>query len=86
MTWAIPFCNAERVPWIRDHCRTGELGCVDCKTEVTERMNAWLRPVRERRASFDRATIDRILADGTDRARIIASGTLRDVKRAMKLL
>jgi tryptophanyl-tRNA synthetase len=40
MTWAIPFCNAERVPWIRDHCRTGELGCVDCKTEVTERMNA----------------------------------------------
>jgi hypothetical protein len=49
-------------------------------------MNAWLRPVRERRASFDRATIDRIIADGTERARTIAAGTVRDVKRAMKLL
>jgi tryptophanyl-tRNA synthetase len=80
------FCNADRVPWIRDHCRTGELGCVDCKTELTGRMNAWLAPVRERRASFDRSTIDRILGDGTERARIVASDTVRDVKRAMKLL
>jgi len=79
-------CNDARVPWIRDHCRTGELGCVDCKTELAETMNAWLRPVRERRASFDRATIDRIITDGTDRARIIAADTVRDVKRAMKLL
>jgi len=79
-------CNADRVPWIRDHCRTGELGCVDCKTELTASMNAWLRPVRERRASFDRTTIDLIIADGTARARIIAADTVRDVKRAMKLL
>jgi tryptophanyl-tRNA synthetase len=79
-------CNDARVPWIRDHCRTGELGCVDCKMELAETMNAWLRPVRERRASFDRATIDRIITDGTDRARIIAADTVRDVKRAMKLL
>jgi tryptophanyl-tRNA synthetase len=78
--------NDARVPWIRDHCRTGELGCVDCKTELADSMNAWLRPVRERRASFDRATIDGIIADGTERARIVAAGTIRDVKRAMKLL
>jgi tryptophanyl-tRNA synthetase len=80
------FCNAERVPWIRDHCLTGQLGCSDCKTELTGAMNAWLRPVRERRASFDRTTIARILGNGTDRARIVAADTLRDVKRAMKLL
>jgi len=79
-------CNDARVPWIRDHCRTGELGCVDCKTELADAMNAWLRPVRERRASFDRATIDRIIADGTERARVVAAATVRDVKRAMKLL
>ncbi len=79
-------CNAERVPWIRDHCRSGELGCVDCKTELADTMNAWLRPLRERRASFDRATIDRIVAEGTERARIIAGETIRDVKRAMKML
>jgi tryptophanyl-tRNA synthetase len=79
-------CNAERVPWICDHCRSGELGCVDCKTELADTMNAWLRPVRERRASFDRTTIDRIIADGTERARVITRATLRDVKRAMKMI
>jgi tryptophanyl-tRNA synthetase len=79
-------CNAERVPWIRDHCRSGALGCVDCKTELAETMNVWLRPIRERRASFDRATLDRIIADGTERARVLAGETIRDVKRAMKML
>jgi len=79
-------CNAERVPSIRENCRSGALGCVDCKSELADTMNAWLRPLRERRASFDRATIDAIIADGTERARVIASATIRDVKRAMKMI
>ena len=78
-------CNAGRVGWIDENCRSGALGCVACKGELSETMNAWLRPVRERRASFDRATIDRIVADGTERARVTASATLRDVKRALRL-
>jgi tryptophanyl-tRNA synthetase len=77
--------NAARVGWIGEHCRTGALGCVACKGELAETMNAWLRPVRERRASFDRATIDRIVGDGTERARVVAAATMRDVKRALRL-
>lgn len=78
--------NAERVPWIEEHCRSGALGCVDCKSELAEAMNAWLRPVRERRASFDRAALERILREGSERARVVAAETIRDVKRAMKLV
>lgn len=78
--------NAARVSWIDEHCRTGELGCVACKTELTETTNAWLRPVRERRASFDRASLAAVVSDGTTRARLVAADTIRDVKRAMKLL
>jgi tryptophanyl-tRNA synthetase len=78
--------NAGRVGWIDENCRSGALGCVACKSELAETMNAWLRPVRERRASFDRATIDRIIADGTARARVVAGATLRDVKRALRLI
>jgi tryptophanyl-tRNA synthetase len=77
--------NAARVPWIDEHCRTGELGCVACKGELAETMNAWLRPVRERRASFDRAAVDGIIAEGSAKARAVAAETLRDVKAAMKL-
>lgn len=78
--------NAARVPWIDEHCRSGELGCVACKGELAESMNAWLRPVRERRASFDRAAVDGIIADGSAKARVVAAETLHDVKRAMKLV
>jgi tryptophanyl-tRNA synthetase len=79
-------CNVSRVDAIRTDCRSGALGCVACKTECAEAMNAWLRPVRERRAAFDRGSIDRIVADGTTRARLVAADTIRDVKRAMKLI
>jgi tryptophanyl-tRNA synthetase len=78
-------CNAARTETIAAECRSGALGCVACKGELAETMNAWLRPVRARRASFDRATIARIVADGTDRARVVAGATLADVKRALRL-
>jgi tryptophanyl-tRNA synthetase len=78
-------CNAARTEAIAADCRSGALGCVACKGELAETLNAWLRPVRARRASFDRATIARIVADGTDRARAVAGATLADVKRALRL-
>ena len=37
------------VDWTRDHCRSGELGCVDCKTNLADRLIEELRPIRERR-------------------------------------
>ena len=45
-------------------------------------------PVRERYARYrdDPALVERIIADGTARAREIAAGVLADVKRAMKLI
>jgi len=78
--------NRARVPWIDENCRSGALGCVDCKTELAETLNAWLAPVRARRASFDRTKVAAIVAAGTEKARIVARETLADVRRAMKLV
>lgn len=80
------YSNAARVPEIREECASGALGCVACKTELAETINAYLRPARERRATLDRARVDRILADGNVRAREVANATMRDVRRAMKLI
>ena len=77
--------NAARQPEIEAECRTGALGCVDCKSECAERLNGYLRPVRERRAAIDPASVDRILTLGAQRARDVARGTLADVKAAMHL-
>jgi tryptophanyl-tRNA synthetase len=78
--------NEARTAWIAENCRSGALGCVDCKSELAEKLNAYLRPIRERRASIDDATIAKIIKEGTEKARIVASQTLADVQRAMKLL
>ncbi|MFN2459070.1 MAG: tryptophan--tRNA ligase [Candidatus Velthaea sp.] len=77
--------NAARVPWVEENCRSGALGCVQCKGELAETMNAWLAPVRGRRASFDRVRVAEIIARGSEKARLIAQATLADVRRAMKL-
>ncbi|HEY8297813.1 MAG TPA: tryptophan--tRNA ligase [Candidatus Baltobacteraceae bacterium] len=76
-----------KIDGIARDCRSGALGCVADKTAFAEALNAYLRPVRERRAVFagDVAQVERIVADGTARAREVALETMADVKRAMKL-
>jgi tryptophanyl-tRNA synthetase len=77
--------NTARLDLIADECRTGALGCVSCKSELAERLNTWLAPLRARRAAFDRERVAEIIGAGTEKARVIARATLRDVRRAMKL-
>ena len=77
--------DAARVPVIGEECRSGALGCVDCKSQLAERMNAFLAPIRERREAIDPDVVQSVLADGEERARSIAAGTLADVKAAMKV-
>jgi len=77
--------NAARAPQIEADCRSGALGCVACKSELSEHLNAMLRPVRERRAAIDPATVAGIVEQGSAKARIVARSTIADVKRALKL-
>ncbi len=82
------FVNPLKVDGIAAECRSGALGCVQDKTDFAEQLNAYLRPVRERYALYenDPALVERIVAEGTMRAREIAAGVLADVKRAMRLI
>ncbi|MEO6913178.1 MAG: tryptophan--tRNA ligase [Candidatus Baltobacteraceae bacterium] len=68
-------------------CRSGALGCVADKGDFAEALNAYLRPLRERRSEYakDVVQVERIIAEGSARARENAAETMRDVKRAMKL-
>ena len=68
-------------------CRSGELGCVDCKMKLADNLNAELRPIREKRAELekDQATLDKALKVGADKARARASDTMTAVRKAMHL-
>ncbi len=75
------------VPIVERDCRSGALGCVQDKTDFAAALNEFLRPLRERRKMFaaDEAYVEKVIAEGTARAREIAAQVLHDVKRAMKL-
>jgi len=63
----------------------GERGCMQNKKELTEVLNEYLRPMRERRAQLDDATILDILSAGADTARGVAATTMDEARRAMRL-
>jgi len=57
------------------------------KTKLTNALNAYLAPIRERRAELlaRPARLREILFDGSQRARAVAAGTMERVRDAMKI-
>lgn len=80
--------NSTEAPTIEATCRTGELGCVACKKNLGEKISVKLEPFRIKRRELvnDRAGVEKIIKEGSDRARNIASETLRKVRKAMRLV
>lgn len=79
--------NKEQADRIAQECRNAARGCVKCKMEMAGKLNAFLDPIRERRASWmeKKTEIRQILDRGARRAREIASQTLRETLQAMGL-
>ena len=72
---------------ICSECRSGKRGCVSCKKELTENIIKYLKPIREKRKFYEENLdlVDKILSEGTKKARITACETMKDVKKAMKI-
>ena len=68
-------------------CKAGERGCVACKKELSNNIIEYLKPIKEKRAYYDAhpEEVDRILKEGTERARKVAKETMKKVKEAMML-
>ncbi|QWK20336.1 MAG: tryptophan--tRNA ligase [Hydrogenobacter thermophilus] len=82
------FTHEEKVYEIERDCRSGKLGCVECKRIMFEGLERFLEPIRERRESL-RKDIDHlteIFEEGSKKARQIASKTLEEVREKMNLL
>ena len=68
-------------------CKEGERGCVACKRELAKNINKELEPIREKRKYYEEhpEIVDKILKEGTEKAREEAKKTMKRVKKAMKL-
>ncbi len=79
--------NPEEVPEIEKGCRSGELGCVDCKLKCTAKINEFLDPIREKRVVYenDKDKVVEILHEGEKKASQVAKETMNEVHEKMKL-
>ncbi len=79
--------NKEEVSDLKERYVQGKVGDVEVKKKLAKALNAFLDPIRERRARYDQdeKAIDEILKEGTRRARAVAQETMRQVRRAMKI-
>lgn len=79
--------NPSEVAEIETNCRSGALGCVDCKLNCSAKISTFLEPVLERRSVFenDISIVLDILSDGEREARKTAGITMHEVRTNMKM-
>lgn len=67
--------------------REGKVGDVEVKRRLAEVVNDFLSPIREKRKVYEEnpEAVDEILKEGTQKARAVASETLKNVRSAMKI-
>ena len=81
------FTKPEDVKTVCEECKAGKRGCVACKKQLATNIIEELKPIREKRAYYEAhpEKVDKILIEGTERARKVAKETMKKVKKAMKL-
>lgn len=80
--------NAEEVPQLEEQCRGGCIGCVACKKNLAEKMVTAMADMHVRRQEYEGKTslLKDILADGAQKAQVIATQTMAEVKEVMHLV
>jgi len=80
-------CHPQSVDEVRVGCESGQLGCVEDKKDLTEKLMAYLQPIWEKRRYYEEHPdlISQIIEDGDKRARAVARQTMAEVRDAMKL-
>lgn len=77
----------DEVNEIEVNCRSGALGCVDCKMKCAENISNFLEPIIEKRKYFENHIdeLTDILQDGEKRAKFVAEKTMDEVHKKMNL-
>ena len=81
------FSTKEEVEAVCSECKAGTRGCVACKRQLAKNIIDYLAPIREKRKYYEERPelVDKILEEGTKKARQTAKETMKKVKKVMKL-
>ncbi|MFO1352867.1 MAG: tryptophan--tRNA ligase [Gammaproteobacteria bacterium] len=73
--------------WVQQGCRSAGIGCLECKKPVIDAVLAELNPMQERAREFEAnpAAVRKVVEQGCETAREMATKTLGEVRHAMGL-
>jgi tryptophanyl-tRNA synthetase len=79
--------NKAEVEELKERYRKGKVGDVEVKERLFAALDAFLAPIRERRAAYAAkpGEVREIVAEGTRKGRALAQATMEEVRHAMKL-
>jgi len=81
------YCDyPQRIKQIEDNCRSGKLGCVECKTDLAALLWGIIEPIYKRREQFNDDYIKGILKDGSAKAKEVACATIKELKMMLGLI
>jgi tryptophanyl-tRNA synthetase len=87
--WALHLVYSDEAKrrWAHSGCTTAGIGCLECKQQLIDAINAELEPMRARAQVYldDPTLVRNIVADGCEKAKRLAGETMRDVREAMGL-
>jgi len=79
------FSTPEVLAKVYEGCRSAGIGCIECKSWAADVLVQIMKPIQERRASFNEAEVRDILKDGNSRATARAEQTMVEVRAAMQM-
>ena len=75
--------NTSEVDDLKERYSKGKVGDVEVKQKLTDAINKYLDPIRDKRKTLSDKDIEQIILDGAEKARIVAKRTMKQVKKCL---
>ncbi len=84
--WSI-FGSEDEVSTVKCECEKGLRGCAQCKRQLGDKINARMAEIRERRKYYEQhpEIVEKIIIEGSAKARVKAQEVLANVRRLVKM-
>ncbi len=81
------YSDAGLKDWVVKGCTSAGIGCLDCKQPVIDAVQRELTPIHDRARHYEESPdlVRNIIADGCEKAQVLARETMRDVRESMGL-
>ena len=81
------FGDDKTVDIVKCECEKGLRGCADCKRQLGAKINERFKDIREKRMYYENhpEIVDKILKDGSEKARVEAQKVLKEVRKLVKM-